>query len=212
MIHVKLYGTMLFIKVLMTNHVHAFYIIHSQFCKEFDAIVENCRKYNGQDSQLTAQVMRLKAEFDELVKIYLPDSSVNIYSLPPLETVRDDCWPSEHEHSSSEHSSSDEEYNVLDEESTFESREDSMIAGAYDLSESSQELFHSQSTDKHDTVTTETHLCDTVSQPEPRSTAMENSVKVEDTNDLPEMVRESVAMNTSGDEDSDNDPPSVQWK
>ena len=115
--------------------IHQLYV-HSQFCEEFDSIVENCVKYNGPDSSFTEKVQRLKVKFYELVQSYLtPDIGASALRKlsPSAAEVEGEC-------SSSEHPSSDEEYNpTIESQSMFEyDSRDQHGMGVDDLLEPSQ--------------------------------------------------------------------------
>ena len=90
--------------------------------------MKNCVKYNGQDSSITDQVMRLKSQFDELVNAYLPKDGV-VHSLPPLNSegsisATEPRSEMGEDHNVSDYSSSDEDYYLTNDYSTIESSQD----------------------------------------------------------------------------------------
>ena len=182
-------------------------MLHSQFCEEFDAIVENCVRYNGPDTPITEKVQRLKIQFDELVRIYLTidTGGASLCELPLTAEEEGDS-----EHLNFEQPSNDEEYNMADElESMLSSIDDSQHdMGADDLFESSQEIESSDDHKKSDRAAT------TVAKD---AKARESSVKVQlaiqgtcDHDQLQETAGRSTVMNN--DEDSDSELPSIKWK
>ena len=183
-------------------------MLHSQFCEEFDSIVENCVKYYGPESPFTEKVQRLKVKFYELVQCYLTlDIGANGGScdLSPLAAeVEGEC-------SSSEHPSSDEEYNPTTEsQSTFEydSQHDK---GSGDPSEPSQaeDLPHEWKEKKNEDTIPQRTAAKAGEMPE----FQEGAINIQSAQNHDQLQETAGGMSrTNIDEDSDSEQlPGIKW-
>ena len=184
--------------------------MHSQFCEEFDSIVENCEKYNGPNSPLTEKVQRLKVKFYELVQCYLTPNIGASAALHELSPSTAEVEPGEC--SSSEHPSSDEEYNPRTEsQSTFEyDSHDQHGMGVDDLLEPSQaeDLPHEWKEKSDEDMTP--HRPDAQAG---ETSEFEGAVKVQDAHnhDRPQETAGGMSQ-MSIDEDSDSELPYIKWE
>ena len=220
MTHVKTYdmhakniisGTVVTHTCMHTPHIHTYtHCTHAltQFCSEFQAIVDNCIKYNGKDSDYSAQVMRLKDHFDDLVKSYLPEDGI-LRRLPPPEKELPKLKPGYNSEESS--SEEDQDYSPRNEESqqsqesVIGSMEERMIED--DDSESSHDSSLSQSIADEGSLTKSPAAQVSESFINGSQTHVGTSARTH-----PKTIgADSVTMNGGVNEDSDDEPPPINW-
>ena len=195
-----------------TTHSHTHTHTLTQFCEEFQAIVDNCIKYNGEYSDYSAQVMRLKGHFDDLVKSYLPEDGI-LHSLPPPEKELPKVKPEYN----SEDSSSDEDQDYLpgneesqesqeSQESVIGNMEERMISENGYL-ESSHDSSLSQSVADEGSLTKIPAAQVSESFKNGSQTHVGTSARTH-----PKTIgADSVTMNGGVNEDSDDEPPPINW-